>query len=210
MKPRVVDQDIDPSKLECRFLEYIDAGIGIRYIHGKYFNAGLIPQLFGNYFEVAFIPCDEHQVGASLSEFSGCGRADAFRTTSDDDGLVFKDHAEIVLKAQVTFDFFPEGRFPTVDFQYFGTEGRDGHGRIGLHRLIRGDIFRAEIKFAGPALSGLGQTVHSKRQVRQNLVIDDVFKKDGIRIEGVLRQNDAIVTSKGFIVANRSIPATQK
>ena len=206
MKSGIVDQHIDPSEFKRCFLENIDASIGVRHIHHKYFDARPVTQLFGNFFKLALGPGNEHEVGTRLREFSGRRRADAFRATSDDDGLVFKNHWGIVLEAQVAFDFFPKRRFPTVDFQYFGIQGCDGHGRIGMHCLIRGGIFRAQVKLSGPALSGLCQTVHRKTQVRQNFVVDDIFQKDGIRIEGVLRQDDAIITGKSFVVANRSIP----
>jgi hypothetical protein len=42
-------------------------------------------------------------------------------------------------------------------------------------------------------ICSIGEAVDSETQVRQDLVIDDVVKKDGVRIEGFLRQDDAII-----------------
>ena len=67
------------------------------------------------------------------------------------------------------------------------------HRRVGFEGIIRGNIFRPQFEPAFPAVAGVSKTINFETQVWQYLVVDDVVKKHGIRIEGVLRQNDAII-----------------
>ncbi len=52
---------------------------------------------------------------------------------------------------------------------------------------------RPQLEPALPALCSVGETIDRQAQVGQHLVIDDIVKKHGIRVEGFLREDDAIV-----------------
>jgi hypothetical protein len=85
-----------------------------------------------------------------------------------------------------------------------GTEQCDRHGGIGLDCVVRGNVFGAQLQSTFLAVFGLGQTINLKIQIRQHIVVDDVLEKYGVRIEGFLRQDDAII--KNLVPANGTIP----
>jgi hypothetical protein len=59
--------------------------------------------------------------------------------------------------------------------------------------LVCGNILGPQLESPSFLICSIGEAVDSETQVRQDLVIDDVVKKDGVRIEGFLRQDDAII-----------------
>ena len=73
-----------------------------------------------------------------------------------------------------------------------GIEVRDRHSRIGIWFVVRG-VFGTHFEVRGMDGTRIGQTVDGETQVRQHVIVDDVVEEHGIRIEGVLRQDDAIV-----------------
>ena len=97
------------------------------------------------------------------------------------------------LKADDAFHPSPEGRLPAIDLELLGVESYSRQRRVRADLLVRSDVLRAHIELAFPLVCAVGEAVDSKAQVRQHLVIDDIVKKDGIRIEGVLRQDDTII-----------------
>ena len=110
------------------------------------------------------------------------------------------------LEAEVAFDLLPETGFPTVDIKLIRIERRDRHCRICSNNVIGRDILRPQIEFAPLALTRLCQSIDRQTQVRQNIVINDVVKEYGVRVERFLGQYDAVI--KGFIVTNGSDSAT--
>ena len=97
------------------------------------------------------------------------------------------------LKADDTFHPSPERRLPAIDLELLGVESYSRQRRIRADLLVRSDIFGAQLELAFPFVGAIGEAVDSKTQVGQDLVIDDILEKDGIRIEGVLRQDDAVI-----------------
>jgi hypothetical protein len=97
------------------------------------------------------------------------------------------------LKADDALHPAPEGRLPARDLELLGIKlyGRQRGVRADL--LIRGGVLGPHFEPAFPAVCSIRKTVDSKAQIRQDLVIDDIVKKHGIRIEGFLRQDDAII-----------------
>jgi hypothetical protein len=109
------------------------------------------------------------------------------------------------LKAEVAFDLLPETGFPAVDIKLIRIERRDRHRRIRSNDLIGRNILRPQIELALFALTRICQSIDCQAQVRQDVVINNIVKEYGVRIERFLGQYDAVI--KGFIVANGSIPA---
>jgi len=66
--------------------------------------------------------------------------------------------------------------------------------------LIRCNIFGSQFEFALVALARISQTIDGQAQIWQDLIVDDVFKKNGVRVEAFLRQDDTVII--GFFVAN--------
>jgi hypothetical protein len=87
------------------------------------------------------------------------------------------------LKADDTFHPAPERRLPAIDRQR----------RVRADPLVCGNILGPQLESPSFLICSIGEAVDSETQVRQDLVIDDVVKKDGVRIEGFLRQDDAII-----------------
>ena len=85
-----------------------------------------------------------------------------------------------------------------------GVELGNWHRRIGGRGIVRGLVLGPQFELAFLAFGRCGQAIDRKTQVGQNLVIDDVIKKYGVRVEGVLRQNDAIL--KGLVLADGPAP----
>lgn len=103
------------------------------------------------------------------------------------------DSPPLPSEADVASDFLPQTRLPTIDVELIRSERRDRHGRIGWYRFICGNVFGAQFQLALSAIARIRQAIHRQAKVRQNLVINDVVKKNGIRIEGFLRKDYAIV-----------------
>lgn len=74
-----------------------------------------------------------------------------------------------------------------------GIEGDDWHGCIGSSLGEGCRVLRAQLVLAFPALVGGRQAVYFETQVGQDSVINDVFKENRVRVEGFLRQDDAII-----------------
>lgn len=86
-------------------------------------------------------------------------------------------------KAEIALNFLPETGFPTVDIQLIRIERCNRHRSIGANDLIRRHIIRAQVEATFPCFSGFSQSIHRETQVRQYVVIDNIVKKDSIRIE---------------------------
>ena len=108
------------------------------------------------------------------------------------------------LKADNALHLSPERRLPAIDLELLGIELYCWHGRVRADRLVRGGILRPQIEPASLLVRPVGKAVDGETQVRQNLVVDDIVKKHGIRIEGVLRQDDAIVELA--VLADSDVP----
>ncbi|MCH7821442.1 MAG: hypothetical protein IIA07_05435 [Proteobacteria bacterium] len=50
------------------------------------------------------------------------------------------------------------------------------------------------------ALTGISQAIDGQAQIRQDIIIDNVVKKNSVRVEAFLRQDDTVII--GFVVAN--------
>ena len=108
------------------------------------------------------------------------------------------------LKADDALHLAPEGRLPAIDLELLGIELYCGHGRIRADLLVRSGILWPQVEPAPLLVRSVGKAIDGKTQVRQNLVIDDIVKKDGIRVEGFLRQDDAIVELA--VLADSDVP----
>ena len=58
------------------------------------------------------------------------------------------------------------------------------------------------------AVGAIREPVDGQAQVREDLVVDDVVEEYGIRVEGVLRQDDTIV--KCAVLADLYVPVVQE
>ena len=111
------------------------------------------------------------------------------------------------LAAKIPFYLFPPGRFPAVNFdEIIGIEGRDRHGCVRRGFLVCSKVFRPQLKLSFFPVPGFCQAVYGKTQIRQHLIVDDVIEKHSIGVKGFLRQNNAVVTGKCFVVADGSYP----
>ena len=108
-------------------------------------------------------------------------------------------------ETHITLNLLPERRLPPVHFELARFEYSHGHGGIGPDGLIRRCVFGTQLELAFLTFPSRGQSVHFKTQVRQDIVIDDVVEKHGIRVEGFLRQDYAII-KRFVVVANGSAP----
>ncbi len=97
------------------------------------------------------------------------------------------------LKADDTFHPAPERRLPAIDLKLLGIKFHCRQRRVGADSLVFGNILGPQLESPSFLVCSIGEAVDSKTQVRQDLVIDDVVKKDGVRIEGFLRQDDTII-----------------
>ncbi len=97
------------------------------------------------------------------------------------------------LKADNALHLSPEGRLPAIDLELLGIESYCRHCRVRADLVVRRNIFGPQLEPASPPVRPVGKAVDSKAQVGQNLVIDDIVHEDGIRVEGVLRQDDALI-----------------
>ena len=62
---------------------------------------------------------------------------------------------------------------------------------IGFRFVVGGDFFRPKLERLAHAC--VGQAVDGKTQIGKHLIVDDIVQEYRIRIENVLRQNDALV-----------------
>jgi hypothetical protein len=108
-------------------------------------------------------------------------------------------------ETQIALDLLPERRLPPVHFELVRFEYGHGHGGIGSNGIICRCVFGTQLESAFLTFPRRGQAVHFKTQVRQDIVIDDVVEKYGIRVEGFLRQDYAII-KRFVVVANGSAP----
>ena len=69
-------------------------------------------------------------------------------------------------------------------------------------------MLRAHFEPTLATIGPTGQTVDREAEVGQDLIFDDVVKKNSIRIEGVLRQDDTII--KCAVLADRFVPELGK
>jgi len=112
-----------------------------------------------------------------------------------------------LLQAKVAFDLFPPGRFPPVNFdEIICVEGSDGHGCVRCDFFVCSKILGAQLELARFVVSGFGQPVDGKAEIRQHVIVNDVFEKHSIGVEGFLRQDDAVVAGKCFVVADGCDP----
>ena len=79
-------------------------------------------------------------------------------------------------------------------------EACNRHRGIGSNDFVRRYVLRTQLQFALLAITRVIQTIDREAQIRQDFVIDNIIKKNSVRIERFLGQNDAII--KGFVVAN--------
>lgn len=61
-----------------------------------------------------------------------------------------------------------------------------------MNDLICGSVLGWHVQTTVPFFDGIGQTIDSKTETRQDFVINNVFEEHGIRIKRVLLQDDAI------------------
>jgi len=99
----------------------------------------------------------------------------------------------IDLKADDALHPAPERRLPAIDFELFRIEFYGWQRRVGADLLVRGSILGPHLEPAPAAIGSVGQAIDRETQVRQDLVVDDIVEKYGIRVEGFLRQDDAII-----------------
>jgi hypothetical protein len=97
------------------------------------------------------------------------------------------------LKADNPLHPAPERRLPAFDLELLGIESYCGHRRVRAGRLVCRDVLRPQLEPASLPVCPVSETVYSKAQVGQDLVIDDIVQKNGVRVEGFLRQDDAII-----------------
>ena len=97
------------------------------------------------------------------------------------------------LKADDSLHLPPQRRLPAFHFELLGIELYGRQCRVGANLLIGSDILRPQLEPALPPLCAVGKAIDRETQVRQDLVIDDIVKKDGVRVEGFLRQDDTII-----------------
>lgn len=108
------------------------------------------------------------------------------------------------LKADDALHPAPERRLPAGDFELFRIELYRGQGRIGTDLLDHGRIVRPQLELASAAIGAVGKAVDREAQVGQDLVVDDIVEKDGIGVEGFLRQDDTIIESA--VLADDDLP----
>ena len=112
------------------------------------------------------------------------------------------------LEAQIALHLLPERGLPAVHFKLVWFEHSHGHGGICSDRLVRRCVFGAQLELPLLTFACRCKTIYFETQVRKDIVIDDVVEKNGIRIEGFLRQDYAII-KRFVVVANGSAPAYQ-
>ena len=109
------------------------------------------------------------------------------------------------LETDIAPDLLPQARLPPVYLELLGVQVRFGNRGIGRCWLIGSNVFGEQFEPVVFAFRRCRQTIHGETQVRQHFIIDDVIEKNGVRVEGFFRQDDAII--KGFVAANGSGPS---
>ena len=74
-----------------------------------------------------------------------------------------------------------------------GVELGNWHSGISFVGVICSHVFRPHLQLTCLTIGRVGKTVDFETEVRQYLVVDNIVQKNGIRVEGFLRQNDAII-----------------
>ena len=97
------------------------------------------------------------------------------------------------LKADNALHPAPERRLPTFDFQLLRVQLYRRQGSVRADLIVCSGIFGPQLEPSLASVCTIGEAVDCKTQVGQNLVIDDVVQEHGIRVEGLLRQDDAII-----------------
>ena len=107
------------------------------------------------------------------------------------------------LKADNASDLTPERGLPSVHFKLLGVELGRWQCGVGLHCVVGRNVFGTKFQLALALVATVGQAVYRETQVRQYVIVDDVVEEDRIRVEGILRQDDAIikcvVLTDGFV-----------
>jgi hypothetical protein len=113
------------------------------------------------------------------------------------------------LKADDSLHLAPKRRLPAFHFELLGVELYCRQRRVGANLLVCGSIIRPQLEPALPSLRCVRETIDRQAEVRQDLVIDDIVKKNGIRVEGFLREDDAVfewpVLADGGVPENAEI-----
>ena len=113
------------------------------------------------------------------------------------------------LKAEDSLHLAPKRRLPAFHFELLGVELYCRQRRVGANLLVCGNILRPQLEPALPPLRCVRETIDRQAEIRQDLVIDDIVKKDGIRVEGFLREDDAVfewpVLADGGVPENAEI-----
>ena len=108
------------------------------------------------------------------------------------------------LKADNALHPAPERRLPAIDLELLGIEPYCRQRRVRANLFVRGNILWPQLELAFLLDCPVGKAVDRKAQVGQDLVIDDIVQKDGIRIEGFLRKDDAIIECP--VLADGDVP----
>jgi hypothetical protein len=110
----------------------------------------------------------------------------------------------VCLKADNSLHLAPERRLPAFHFELLRVE-LDGRQRcVGTGPVVCGKVLRPHLEHALPPLCSVGEAIDREAQVGQDFVIDDIVEKDGIRVEGFLRQDDAII--EWPVLADSGVP----
>jgi hypothetical protein len=75
-----------------------------------------------------------------------------------------------------------------------------------MNDLISGSFLGLHVQTSVPFLDGIGQTIDSKTETRQDFVINNVFEEHGIRVKRVFLQDDAIGKCLVFVNDIRPLP----
>ena len=112
------------------------------------------------------------------------------------------------LKADDSLHPAQEGRFPAFDFELLGIEFDIRQRSVGAEPLARTSVRGMHLEPAFSPVRRSGKAVYSKTQAGQNVVIDDIVKKYGVRVEGILRQDDAII--EWPVLADSDLPGISR
>ena len=100
---------------------------------------------------------------------------------------------QVDLKADNALHPAPERRLPALDLELLRVELNGRQGGVGADLLVGRGIFGPQLEPALAAVCTVGEAVDREAEVRQDLVIDDIVQEYGVRVEGLLRQDDAII-----------------
>ena len=89
---------------------------------------------------------------------------------------------------------------------YQGIPASPGIAMAPLHVIARGfgapEVYEIDDSEIEHEQDRFRQAIDGQAQVRQHLVIDDVVEEHGVRVEGFLRQDDAVFAGKCFVVTD--------